>query len=402
MTPAGESDAERQSRPLPLDGTPRLAYLEAMRGIAALPVMFGHILAASQLHGTTLAIVFTAINSPLTILINGRGSVIFFFTLSGYVLTLPALGSRTTPFIVRGILKRWPRLAFPVLVSILFTWFLWRNHLFFHTEHAAITHADWLKYFAFGSLDLAHLPNMGLRAAIRQGTYGTFVHGETWFNTTLWTMSLLIIWTRSTAAMFIILALLTGAMAYVDPLYVPFGIGLTLASLHASGRLSIAPATGMLLVVFAIYALGYRAGAVGYTWIQAFDPTSTAMTLVFTAASAALICGVTGWAGAVRHLSGRTARQLGSLSFPVYLLHVPVLLSLGSFVFVQVQPRFGDNLASGALLVATVAGTAVAALTLRAADRRWVSMLNAVVNRLLRVFYRTGTAQRGAVHMVRP
>jgi peptidoglycan/LPS O-acetylase OafA/YrhL len=199
-TPAGEHKMNDQGnrgnrvlarRPLREDsvGAPRLAYLETLRGLAALAVVFSHIFATANLHGWAAGLALAGKYSPLSLLINGCGAVIFFFTLSGYVLTLRALETNDTRMILRGAVKRWPRLAGPVLASTLMSWALWHFGLYFHTEAAKLATNDWLLHFAYGTLDLEHLPDMRLIAAIRQGVWGTFVRGDASFNSSLWTMS---------------------------------------------------------------------------------------------------------------------------------------------------------------------------------------------------------------------
>lgn len=61
----------------------KLAHLEAMRGIAAIIVVGDHL----ALTFSERSIWFAA---PWYILINGGAAVLFFFVLSGYVLTLAA------------------------------------------------------------------------------------------------------------------------------------------------------------------------------------------------------------------------------------------------------------------------------------------------------------------------
>ena len=375
---------------------PRLAYLETLRGIAALTVVFSHILAAANFQGRAAGLILAAIGSPLSLLINGRGAVIFFFTLSGYVLMLRALETNDTGTISRGALKRWPRLAGPVLASTLLSWALWHFGLYFHAAAATIAGNDWLLHFANGSLNPRDPPDMRLFAAIRQGAWSTFIHGADSFNSSLWTMSyelagsfaiflaaFLVIMVRGRLiAVAAILIAVFGAMAWYDLLYVPFGVGLALAWLHAGrGRALPYPASA-ILICCAVYGFGYRGGAVTYTWLPSVGPETDALTLVFTVASAALIHGITAWPRARRGLSGRVGRLLGSLSFPIYLIHVPVILSLGCATLVALQPNWGGNVASAAMACTSLAGTAAAARLLWIADQRWVAFLNRIVGRL--------------------
>jgi peptidoglycan/LPS O-acetylase OafA/YrhL len=63
----------------------RYRQLDSLRGLAALTVFFGHFLG---LKATILS--YPIVNStPLITLFNGNAAVMFFFFLSGFVLSLP-------------------------------------------------------------------------------------------------------------------------------------------------------------------------------------------------------------------------------------------------------------------------------------------------------------------------
>src|ERR1700736_5667314 len=82
----------RQYRAAPRDKVPRIAYLESIRGLAALQVLLLHFLAAfapdlvfSLPAGAAVAGYIHL--SPLYFLYDGYSAVYIFFALSGYVLT---------------------------------------------------------------------------------------------------------------------------------------------------------------------------------------------------------------------------------------------------------------------------------------------------------------------------
>jgi peptidoglycan/LPS O-acetylase OafA/YrhL len=181
-----------------------------------------------------------------------------------------------------------------------------------------------------------------------------------------------------------ILLVVFGVMAWHDLLYLAFGFGLALACLHAAGRLVPPRPVAPGLVCAAMYAFGYHGGGTTYTWLPVFDPESGAVTMICTAASAALISGIIAWPRARSGLSGRVGRLLGSLSFPIYLVHVPVILSVGCAALVALQPGWGGNVASAGMAVMSLMGTAGAAWLVWIADRRWVASLNRIVDRVSR------------------
>jgi len=99
----------------------RLAYLESIRGIAALQVLLLHILSAffpMMVFWSRENNIQTIIHySPLFVVYNGYASVYIFFVLSGLVLTLAF--SRDIELPLRLIAARYLRLAIPAFAACL-------------------------------------------------------------------------------------------------------------------------------------------------------------------------------------------------------------------------------------------------------------------------------------------
>src|ERR1700704_1136075 len=94
----------------------RVTHLEAMRGIAALVVVANHLVFAFNQPAISSADPNEFwYGMPWFMFFNGNGAVNFFFVLSGYVLALNSLQSGNAIGIGRNAIKRWPRLAGPVL-----------------------------------------------------------------------------------------------------------------------------------------------------------------------------------------------------------------------------------------------------------------------------------------------
>jgi peptidoglycan/LPS O-acetylase OafA/YrhL len=71
------------------------------------------------------------------------------------------------------------------------------------------------------------------------------------------------------------------------------------------------------------------------------------------------------------------------MSFPVYLVQVSVICSLGCLVYVQ-SLGFGELTASLLACAASIAGSLFAALPIMALERAWIERLNGVVAMLQR------------------
>src|SRR5208337_3294666 len=114
------SASARQERESPGDRLPRIAYLESIRGLAALQVLLLHFLAAfapglvfALPAGATVA--FYIHLSPLYFLYDGYSAVYIFFVLSGYVLTRSF--ERQLARASSQILARAVRLGLPALAA---------------------------------------------------------------------------------------------------------------------------------------------------------------------------------------------------------------------------------------------------------------------------------------------
>lgn len=102
----------------------RVEQLDSLRGLASITVLFHHIflipLALSPLWDYTFG------KLPTSILVNGDAAVIFFFVLSGYVLSIPFFNNKEfnyAPYLVKRICRIYlPYLAtvVPVLVFLFF------------------------------------------------------------------------------------------------------------------------------------------------------------------------------------------------------------------------------------------------------------------------------------------
>jgi peptidoglycan/LPS O-acetylase OafA/YrhL len=107
----------------------RLRSLDGLRGVAALAVVFHHLFLVSPALAeavwpirdtATQTVAWRAVTFPLHLIVSaGLEAVIVFFILSGLVLTLPALNSRGIRAWLLYYPRRLVRLCLPVLASIL-------------------------------------------------------------------------------------------------------------------------------------------------------------------------------------------------------------------------------------------------------------------------------------------
>lgn len=112
-------------QPVPVTTNPhRYKQLDSLRGLAALFVFFGHFLgmqANSSLYSNYLV-------TPLGILFNGNASVILFFVLSGFVLSLPFVNGnkplKLSTFYIKRIFRIYPAFIVAILLALLLKYYV--------------------------------------------------------------------------------------------------------------------------------------------------------------------------------------------------------------------------------------------------------------------------------------
>lgn len=93
--------------------------------------------------------------SPVFVAFNGVSAVYLFFVLSSYVLVKRYFQTRKAEDLLLGAVKRLPRLAGPVLVTVLTSCLVFKLDLYFFEDAAAVTRSEWLSTFGNASRTLS-------------------------------------------------------------------------------------------------------------------------------------------------------------------------------------------------------------------------------------------------------
>jgi peptidoglycan/LPS O-acetylase OafA/YrhL len=165
--------------------------LEAIRGIAALSVLLWHCCLGFLPEYVGVVAKHDGISSwqgsPFFFLINGTAAVSLFFVLSGYILTRRYFSSGETKMLARGALKRWPRLMGPVLLTVLISYLFFKCGWYFFEQAGAMANTPFLAKFVWN----AEKPfPVSFWSALLQGSFFTFFRGDSFYNSSLWTMQL--------------------------------------------------------------------------------------------------------------------------------------------------------------------------------------------------------------------
>ena len=374
--------------------TNRLIPLEASRGIAATIVLAHHFLL-----GFLPTVEPKIIGRWYYVFVNGTGAVHFFFVLSGFDLCWAYFRTGEINRLKEGFIKRWPRLAAPVLITTVTSFFLFYLNLYYFEGAGKLSQSIWLSTFG-GALKPDFHPS--LLEAIKQGLT-TFVTGDPNYNINLWTMkpefmgSIIVF----TTAAFISLVLSykyllisfflfsSWALGIYSDIF-PFIAGIFLSAYLARRQTYINIFYAIFLLLLGIYLLGYAIPEKDYYWVRYLSYLDIAAgkieIVVHSIGSSLIIFAITANSKVYESLNNRLCNYLGVFSFPLYLVHTLVICSFSSFVYIQFKHSIdGQHLVALSFFGLTLIASILASVPLVVFDRLWVLRVNQVVRRIFHV-----------------
>lgn len=381
----------------------KLVPLEGLRGIAAAIVVLYHLDLGFTEKGVGKVphghgVWDTLIQFGLGLL-NGGAAVAVFFVLSGFILSLPFAKDRRVSRVLVAMLKRWPRLAMLTTIACLFAWALIVLSQDYYKQAAAAIGAGWMATHGNAPLDARHIT---LWKAAKEGLFDAFVSGTMHFDSPLWTMRIELFGSfaifLAAPLLFAVrswplrLALVGGLMVAVGGTYpvtylTDFLTGTILAMLFAEDRLPRLnnwQAAGLALLGLYLFSFTYEQKLLIHAPIKAVIPHGDTSHLVWDVGAVLIILVLLGNPVVRRWFSKGWAVWLGLLSFPIYLLHGPIMLSAGAASFVHGVGWLG--LAGSAAMAAavSVALTLLCALPLVWVDKAWTGILGRATGCLIR------------------
>ncbi|HXT85225.1 MAG TPA: acyltransferase [Verrucomicrobiae bacterium] len=337
----------------------RLDYLDGLRGIAALLVVFNHYALSfypaafskslGEFHTKShLETIF--FNTPLAILVNGSFAVCLFVLLSGFVLSIKYFQNRDIPHLQKSAVLRYFRLLPPILFCNLLAFFILLNNFNFNQQVSMITKSDWwLK--AIWTFE----PN--IFDALSQSFFGMFfLNYPATYDPPLYIMPLFFLGALITVAILalfgnlrkryyvylLLIILLSQSYLYL------FILGLFLCDIFINNK--IPKYLYSKVVIFIMLSLGiflgsYPLGASSdqlNNTIYAFLPTNQTLTSLglyhVLGATLIILCLLTSQVFQ-KILATKVFLFLGRVSYSVYVLHVIILCSFSSFLFLDLQNK---------------------------------------------------------------
>ncbi len=396
----------------------KLKYIEGLRGLAAGQVVLLHYFSAflpftAHLRGPIHFAWESALrHSPLFLLMDGYSAVYLFFILSGFVLAPSFLSSKNA--FSQLAFKRFLRLFIPVFVAsaVALALLLLIPHA--KTDAAALSQSGWLGSQANNPLTLAALARDGLLNSMLAGYNGSSVFNYLQFlpyffvpdeisqalNSPTWTLhvefwgSMLVlalamlrryiggVWF---SAIFVLIALMAGTSHFSLFLF-----GFLLYHLHGTllrQRHILVRFLGAGFVLLGLYiCLTKDVGAVSLLLVGLSRITMLNAQSNFhwqSQIGAMLIFGGVMLNAPLRScLAGRIIQWMGRVSFSVYLLHFPILLTVGCLVFTLFAQSSYALACAAAVVVGIGCTLAAATLFEKNIDRRAVLFSKSIIGEL--------------------
>lgn len=295
----------------------KIIGLEGFRGVAAFWVFTHHFLLIFHPE------FYFSEHGWANYFLNPDLAVACFFVHSGFVLSRKSLLSQDKKVYFKNlyqqIIKRYFRLLGPVLISVIFAYLLFASGMLYGPEYGQEINSRWLKpYFNFAP---------SLTEALYQGFYGSFFDfkSSTTYNSSLWTISYEIISSYLLYFILIMIGLIPHPKAKYLLIPLAFLIGpfkglmafLLGASLNLIPRLK--PHWGLKVIIFLLALRISDLNLESATWFRYIGATLIMWLLLESPK--------------IRDILGNKFFDwLGKISFSLYVLHFPLLVSLTCYL----------------------------------------------------------------------
>lgn len=388
-------------------GTKNLG-LEGLRGIASLAVAIGHFTFVffpylgslfRPIPGLRPAYPFESWVQypPFSLLFSAEAAVCVFFVMSGYVLTSKYFSTGNVAALQTAASKRYIRLVLPSFASVMFAWVLWRSGAIITQESAAIGVAGWVPAWYVGPF-----PFLG---SVFNGFIGAPLLSHTVLNPPLWTIqveligsillfSMFAVFGRNPVwlcAWFLFFSCLLGYFRPNSLFYLSFFVGALMNP--AREWLRSHQSVSALLVALGLIGVAFNhlyvfsvIQAIHLPNFQPYGPNLNDDPRLFwnTVGAICLVAGVIGSRSVGALFATRIPVFLGKVSFSIYVIHIPILMSVGlrAARFAQQSGLSYSASVAFSLVVYLTVVLAVGTLFQRYIDKPSIRLADMVANRV--------------------
>jgi peptidoglycan/LPS O-acetylase OafA/YrhL len=308
----------------------RIIFLDGIRGWGALFVVLYHVYIEIYPISSEAKDVMAQI-----FIFNGMLAVVLFFIVSGYSLSIGFLQTGEIEKLKRIAIGRYFRLSIPILLSCLLVYICTKVGL--SPEFKATATSQ-------------NLPNL-FRFALYD-VYFNYNYGSTPIPP-LWTMQFELIGSGLVLATLAVFrrswrfgayVLLTAVLYTIEPLYATFIVGVMLAEAHLN-----ITSTRVSSMLSKVASFGLVPALLAAAWLPG-QPDLRIWVLVGSVLAFCLIHSSTSRV----FLSSPVSIFLGKISFPLYLLHAPVIWALGRPLLAKASSPLEIALADACTVIAAI------------------------------------------------
>lgn len=337
----------------------KITYLDGLRGIAAVNVMIMHffvVLTPAMVYSNQTPSHFGNFESvfsstPLGLIGAGNFSVCIFFVLSGFVLTQKYFRTAESSIIISGAVRRYLRLAVPVLGAVILSFLLSSAGLFrYYAETVLVTSGNnpanyWMSYWTF---------TPDIIDAVKQALWESFFTGsDLYYNPVLWTMTIEFYGSMLVFAMSLLFGLrrnrwtfyLAAAVVFFNSYYLAFLIGMALADVSTNKMPGLN--TGNKKILLTLLCVGLFLGSypvsnpIVNSSLYAFLNNGLFKNpkMIYHILGAGMIMYVLLHSERLQKVfSSPVPAFLGKISYSLYLVHFLVISSLTCALFLALYP----------------------------------------------------------------
>ena len=323
----------------------RLEFLDGLRGWGALMVFLYHLIV--QLLSNTAP---PYKSKYLAFLLDGDFAVFIFFVLSGFVLSIKFVLSPGKYSLTQAVIARYFRLILPIIITSFAAYLLMLAHAMYNVPAAVPANApQWLGVYFNFEPTLAYFFQFNLYYV-----FFNFNPGAN-FNPVLWTIayefagSMLVYMiigffrTDKNKTYLVPIAFIILFNLFNNPIIACFAVGYLFAELYVaySRRLEDIPWVSWLAtVLFAVPVVCSTFYRTGHHFYIALLASLLVLSVTFSKL--------------LKHFfSNKVSRFLGKISFPLYLIHLPLICSFSSYLFLYLPTQGYGNQATANIIVAT-------------------------------------------------
>lgn len=328
----------------------RIEWLDGLKGISCLLIFIHHFCLAffPSIHYGTIAVshlngIDTALStSPLSVILNGNFLVAIFCVISGIVISKQVMDMKDKTKVSEVIIKRYFRLMLPLLPIGIIVYIMLRFGIFSNIDAAIYTQSPWLVQY--------YNNNIGFIQTLKLIFIDTWFYGSDILSNAFWMLSQLfygsflsiilsmISW-KTNKHTWIIYLLVAFFFINSENLLFAFALGPLLAWLYKNKTQIFNKYLGLILLIIGLFLGGYPSGVIPNNIYQFLNGKSY---LIWHVLGAALIIyGI--WSSKIiqKILSIDIFKKLGSISYSVYLIHIPLLFSVSTGIFLLVINEVG-------------------------------------------------------------